>query len=306
MLSVAIALPYIFLYLSAYSDPGVVTPANVGHHLSQYPYDFTLFYPGATCRTCQTLKPARSKHCPICKACIGRLDHHCIFINNCVGVGNQHWFILLLASTGLLTLYGGSLGVGLVADHIRARNPAWALFPWRTELPRHDWLVLWSYGLSTRVGIGSVSMLALLTSPLVWGLLGYNLWNVWSGVTTNESLKWGDWQCEMDDGFAFKRRLGARRPRDPRFEAPWTRWPAEADQVLVRTLDGRPPPADDPALLGEGEWERVWKLRDVENLYDLGLWDNLTDLFVPGYRFNNEEVPTAEIRGRKRKRKQKR
>ncbi len=299
-----ITLPYVFLYLSAFSDPGFITPANIGHHMSQYPYDFTLFYPGVSCRTCTTPKPARSKHCPTCKGCIARLDHHCIFINNCVGAGNHHWFMLLLLSTGLLTLYGSMLGISLIARRVRVRNAAWALFPWSTSLSLHDWLVMWSWGLQDRVGLGSVSLLALMISPLVWGLVGYNAWNIWCGVTTNESMKWSDLQCDMADGFVFKRRLGAGRVKDPRIEAAWTRWPAEPEQILVTRLDGRPPPAGDP-IPGDGDWEPVWRLKDVENLYDLGFVDNIVDIFNPGYEFNEPETPASETRGRKRRKRKK-
>ena len=90
----------------------------------------------------------------------------------------------------------------------------------------------------------------------------------------------------MDDGCAFKRGLSADRPRDPRAEATWTRWPVDAVQVLVRTEDGKPPRATSGP--GVGEWERVWKLRDVENLYDLGFLDNLVDVFVPDYPFRDD------------------
>jgi len=314
----AVVAPYVFLYLSVYTDPGTVTSANIDHHLAQYPYDFTLFHPGQTCRTCHALKPARSKHCSICKRCIARLDHHCIFINNCVGAGNHHWFIMLLLSTGILTLYGGLLGLSLIASRIAERNPnfvailwpAWWPFqgPSPSKLPLHQWLILWSWGLSWHVGLGAVSLLAILTTPLVWGLLVYNLWNIWSGVTTNETMKWSDWKYEMEEGYAFRRRMSLDRPKDARFEALWSRWPAETTQIIVHTADGRPPHggvgpsgmgSDD--LPGEGEWEKVWNLADVENLYDMGFWDNLVDVFVPGYQFNGRDTPSAESRGRRRK-----
>lgn len=274
--------------------------------MARYPYDFTLFHPGAECSTCRLLKPARSKHCSVCKRCIAKNDHHCIFINNCVGARNHHWFILLLLSTAVLTLYGGLLGVHLMASRMRLRFPHWALLPWRANagrgMPLAQWLVAWSWGMQTGVSMGAVTLLALMTSPLVWGLLGYHLWLVYCGTTTNESMKWSDWQAEMDDGFVFKRRMEPGRVKNLRVEPAWTRWPAESEQVLVRTEDGKPP-AKDANLPGVGEWEAVWRLRDVENLYDIGFWDNLVDVFVPGFMFRDPRVPVSANRVRLKKKR---
>ena len=132
--------------------------------------------------------------------------------------------------------------------------------------------------------MGAATLLALLTSPLVWGLLGYHLYLIWAGTTTNESMKWEDWQAEMSDGYVFKRALPEDRQKDTRFEPPWTSWPVESQQILLRTEDGMPPRGME--AIGTGHWNRVWKLRDVENLYDLGFWDNLKDVFGARYELD--------------------
>ena len=41
------------------------------------------------CRRCQAFKPPRAHHCSICKRCIIKMDHHCPWVNNCVGIGNH-------------------------------------------------------------------------------------------------------------------------------------------------------------------------------------------------------------------------
>jgi hypothetical protein len=39
----------------------------------------------ALCRTCNMMKPDRCHHCSICQKCVLKFDHHCPWINNCVG-----------------------------------------------------------------------------------------------------------------------------------------------------------------------------------------------------------------------------
>eukprot|EP01090_Pellita_catalonica_P016832 TRINITY_DN4949_c0_g1_i2.p1 TRINITY_DN4949_c0_g1~~TRINITY_DN4949_c0_g1_i2.p1 ORF type:complete len:472 (+),score=32.92 TRINITY_DN4949_c0_g1_i2:849-2264(+) len=48
------------------------------------------------CASCLTAKPLRSKHCRTCDRCCARFDHHCTWINNCVGQKNHVNFIICL------------------------------------------------------------------------------------------------------------------------------------------------------------------------------------------------------------------
>jgi len=61
------------------------------------------------CRHCRTLKPVMAFHCSTCERCIVKMDHHCPWINNCVGINNQKVFILFLFYTALCCLYSGVL-----------------------------------------------------------------------------------------------------------------------------------------------------------------------------------------------------
>uniref|UniRef100_A0A3P9LUJ7 Palmitoyltransferase n=1 Tax=Oryzias latipes TaxID=8090 RepID=A0A3P9LUJ7_ORYLA len=114
----SLSVPYIllvlktfFFYLCIKTDPGTVTKSTVSGLLRVYPYDKRLFHPGVSCPTCQLIKPARSKHCGVCDRCVHRFDHHCVWVNNCVGAQNTGYFLLYLfsvcamaADVALLTL----------------------------------------------------------------------------------------------------------------------------------------------------------------------------------------------------------
>eukprot|EP01054_Gregarina_sp_Poly1_P004063 Gregarina_sp_Poly_1__4062@NODE_2230_length_2440_cov_24_991150_g1433_i0_p1_GENE_NODE_2230_length_2440_cov_24_991150_g1433_i0NODE_2230_length_2440_cov_24_991150_g1433_i0_p1_ORF_typecomplete_len729_score88_95DHHC/PF01529_20/2_8e03DHHC/PF01529_20/2_3e03DHHC/PF01529_20/9e23Ank_2/PF12796_7/4_8e11Ank_2/PF12796_7/2_4e07Ank_5/PF13857_6/0_037Ank_5/PF13857_6/3_3e07Ank_5/PF13857_6/0_00014Ank_5/PF13857_6/41Ank_4/PF13637_6/0_99Ank_4/PF13637_6/0_00017Ank_4/PF13637_6/6_1e07Ank_4/PF13637_6/0_00021Ank_4/PF13637_6 len=65
------------------------------------------------CPTCWILKDLRTKHCSICNACCTQMDHHCLWINKCVGRHNHRVFAIFtfcagiaqFHQIGLLTLY---------------------------------------------------------------------------------------------------------------------------------------------------------------------------------------------------------
>ncbi|KAL2890549.1 Palmitoyltransferase SWF1 [Ceratocystis lukuohia] len=213
------------------------------------------------------------------------MDHHCIFINKCVGQRNHRYFVLLLLSTAILASYGGMLGFSILKDTILFRYPLWS--PWKPAgMTWRDYMLIWSWGLEHNTRIGAVSLLAILCSPMVWAFLFYTVFLIYCGTTTNESLKWSDWRLEMKEGFVFKRAMSLTREKYLSVEPAITRWPVETEQIIVRTADGSLP---DPQCPGTGEWERVHSLRDIDNIYDLGFADNLRDIFFDNYQFRERD-----------------
>merc|ERR1719498_953080 len=48
------------------------------------------------CVVCRARRQMRSHHCKECGRCVERLDHHCPWIDNCVGLGNQRSFFCFI------------------------------------------------------------------------------------------------------------------------------------------------------------------------------------------------------------------
>merc|ERR1711959_310172 len=54
------------------------------------------------CGACCSRVNKLSRHCLICDKCVVDFDHHCKWLNNCIGAANYRYFLGLIASTALL------------------------------------------------------------------------------------------------------------------------------------------------------------------------------------------------------------
>nr|XP_020462414.1 palmitoyltransferase ZDHHC3-like isoform X1 [Monopterus albus] len=86
------------------TDPGAVPKGNA---TKEYIESLQL-KPGQVvykCPKCCSIKPDRAHHCSVCKRCIRKMDHHCPWVNNCVGENNQKYFVLFTMYIALISLH---------------------------------------------------------------------------------------------------------------------------------------------------------------------------------------------------------
>ena len=117
-------MSFAFFIRAATGDPGVL-PRNI--HLGQERnnfqtpqeyYNLILLPVNGTsnvhtdkhielkyCTTCRIWRPPRAAHCYTCDACILVHDHHCVWINNCVGQRNYRYFIIFIVSAILAIFF---------------------------------------------------------------------------------------------------------------------------------------------------------------------------------------------------------
>lgn len=74
-------------------DPGEIKPQIDFIKLLEIYEDI-----GQLCPECLVIRTVRSRHCNVCKRCVDRFDHHCNWINNCVGIRNHNVFLTYIYS----------------------------------------------------------------------------------------------------------------------------------------------------------------------------------------------------------------
>lgn len=65
---------------------------------------------------------AREYHCSTCRICVSQYDHHCFWINNCVGKNNIIRFNIFLILTEISLVWLGYLTISIIVLLIQGKT----------------------------------------------------------------------------------------------------------------------------------------------------------------------------------------
>ena len=187
---VGITLCVITWVLANFTHPGKIDKSNLVCYSHQH-YDQLIFTDDVICSTCKIPKPARSKHCSLCGYCVPMFDHHCIWLNQCVGENNYKYFLLFLITHNVVFLYFGYLLVKVVLSPV-VEHRMWEM-QYQDPSTGKIWAgkqLVFNYLINTYAALIVVAIAALLFGACVGCFLVYHLYLLYTGQTTNESFKW--------------------------------------------------------------------------------------------------------------------
>lgn len=164
------------LIWAIFTEPTIITRHNVKRLKKQWRPDGIVF-PLETrqCSTCNIEKPARSKHCATCDHCVHEFDHHCIWLNVCIGSKNKRAFMVFLLATIIACFYCAYV-MALVL--YRMGPPA--------SMREYVLIVMYRGGIVTAM----LALTAVLGVTLT-AFFSFHLWLVMRGETHNEHAKRG-------------------------------------------------------------------------------------------------------------------
>lgn len=237
--------------LVTFTDPGYITAENLDVH--RYRDNHLIFF-GRRCDTCRLPRPARAKHCSVCGHCVALFDHHCLWVNNCIGYRNYPWFMVYLVLNLAMMWYGAYL--------------CWNALSWQKNLGWWQLITKTSHG--NRIA-GTLLLVAVLLLVVTAVFAALHVRYLYLGVTTNEAEKWSEIEYLVERGLLYY-----VRDMDVYVEKAVVRDDSGSLRVYLNL-------ADDVVRFDESDEDRHEFVQiqlvetDLVNIYDRGFWGNIRE-----------------------------
>ncbi|CAF3403952.1 unnamed protein product [Rotaria socialis] len=184
-----------YLFAALY-DPGVVPRPNAdetlhtekenniqtdltGNYFPSRPPSTTILvrnnpHTSPYCYTCRTYRLPRVVHCSVCNVCVENFDHHCPWINNCVGLLNYRYFSNFVLFCSILC-FVGFVGCVLAAFY-------------RWDIYKYQGGLFFAYNIPNFL----TGLIAILFGFTLFPFWYYHCGLAMNGVTTKQAMKHED------------------------------------------------------------------------------------------------------------------
>ena len=116
-----------------------------------------------TCSECDSVKPVKTRHCSVCNRCVFHVDHHSPWINNCVGLENYRFYLLLILYLLLGVSYNMFSIMSIWNHYLYKDNAKFMNFIFITDL------VLWFVLFAMNIWHWALAMTGVSTTDILCG-----------------------------------------------------------------------------------------------------------------------------------------
>lgn len=155
------------------------------------------------CQKCGLPKPPRAHHCSVCRACVLKMDHHCPWVNTCIGHRNHRYFVLFLV-------------------YLAAGMCFYALLAYPLEFTLGQRTVSFCF---TLCGVMGVVVVLFATWHIYLVVRGYTTLELMVTSCRYEQLRRSDWRLNLKLVFGSRKLWKALLPSLKELKCDGVHWP---------------------------------------------------------------------------------